>query len=506
MGAKIKDAIGFHSSSEYGPADPNDLPLSDPKTLHLMDRAPIAAAATAAGVAAVVAPLVAKSMTTPTTTPTGDASVAGPVAGPVVAPAVAPAIAPATATVPSSSEMQFTDPKTLRPVTEQRTWDIPTTADNRSMGTKVKNAMGFHDSSEYGPADPNDLPLSDPKSPHLMDRVPVAAAATAAGVAAVAAPIIHKATTTTTEIRPVVVKEEKQNPVLSAPRPVIPVTTATTEPNPVLSAPHPIIPEKEISTTQVDPTPVQTAPRPMIPASAIENHSTTGRAASPHPVIPMADKQTTATTTSHHSGLEKVAAPIVAGAAAAPILQYHHQQQQQHTIPAPVVQQQHQIPTTTATTPYSTNSSNTGSYNTPALAAPVATQLIPSTTEVSAADKTASAVPESYSGPVPQVHPGEEVVWVKTVTTTDFYDDKSPLAPPGTVVNNTKNNGSNHNNGSDHNNGSNHNNGLAPNVGVPANTMHDNKVHGKSRKRLSGFFDRLIHRHHDNVDKGKQRM
>ncbi|KAF9318370.1 hypothetical protein BGZ91_005179, partial [Linnemannia elongata] len=105
------------------------------------------------------------------------------------APGVAP-VAPivpvisSTTIKPNTSEIQFTDPKTLRPVTEQRTWDIPTPTDHRSMGTKIKDAMTFHKSSEYGPADPKDLHLSDPKSLHLMDRAPIAAA-TAAGAAAV---------------------------------------------------------------------------------------------------------------------------------------------------------------------------------------------------------------------------------------------------------------------------------------------------------------------------------
>ncbi|KAG0047508.1 hypothetical protein BGZ89_004913, partial [Linnemannia elongata] len=80
------------------------------------------------------------------------------------APGVAP-VAPivpvisSTTTKPNTSEIQFTDPKTLRPVTEQRTWDIPTPADHRSMGTKIKDAMSLHKASEYGPADPKDLHL-----------------------------------------------------------------------------------------------------------------------------------------------------------------------------------------------------------------------------------------------------------------------------------------------------------------------------------------------------------
>ncbi|KAG0361084.1 hypothetical protein BGX24_005432 [Mortierella sp. AD032] len=43
--------------------------------------------------------------------------------------------------------------------------------------------------------------------------------------------------------------------------------------------------------------------------------------------------------------------------------------------------------------------------------------------ELNTADRIAAAIPASYHGTIPQVGPGEEVVWVKTVTTTDYYDD-----------------------------------------------------------------------------------
>ncbi|OAQ24925.1 hypothetical protein K457DRAFT_35450 [Linnemannia elongata AG-77] len=46
--------------------------------------------------------------------------------------------------------------------------------------------------------------------------------------------------------------------------------------------------------------------------------------------------------------------------------------------------------------------------------------------DLKAADTIAAAIPASYHGSVPQVGPGEEVVWVKTVTTTDYYDDGTP--------------------------------------------------------------------------------
>ncbi|KAF9576120.1 hypothetical protein EC968_000188 [Mortierella alpina] len=45
--------------------------------------------------------------------------------------------------------------------------------------------------------------------------------------------------------------------------------------------------------------------------------------------------------------------------------------------------------------------------------------------EIAVADKIAAAIPTSFHGTVPKAGPGEEVVWVKTVTTTDYYDSKN---------------------------------------------------------------------------------
>jgi len=36
---------------------------------------------------------------------------------------------------------------------------------------------------------------------------------------------------------------------------------------------------------------------------------------------------------------------------------------------------------------------------------------------------TTTEAPDNYSGPIPHTGPGEEVVWMKTVTTTTYYDD-----------------------------------------------------------------------------------
>ncbi|KAF9900695.1 hypothetical protein EC991_007012 [Linnemannia zychae] len=565
VATKIKDTLVHHSASEYGPADPKDLHLTNPKTLHAInDIAPIAAATTAAA----AVPLVNKTTTTTTSTTNTHTPVV-PVAQTVATPAVA---------AKPVNEIQFTDPTTLRPLTGTRTWQVPPPGDHRSITTKAKDVLTFHSDSEYGPADPKDLPLSDPKTLRLLkDIAPVAA------TAAAVAPLIQKSTTTTTATSaPTVVKEE-HNPVLTAPRPVIPVPSVSkTEVNPVLNASHPVIPptssiKTESNTLQTAPrpvipptshveshtvkevphpvippvvtekthhqhvesNPVQTAPRPVIPPTThVESHTVKEAShpvippvvtekthhqhvesvqTAPRPVIPVVPTIEKTTTTTHQNipvstqatsasrpiineKTVPVVAPVVAAAAAVPIVANSRsttatttydntpnvvQSAPRPVIPAvtaaPVVQQQ-QFQQVQQPTSYS--STTTNSYNT----APVPQQQVitnrVSAAEVDVADKIAAAIPESYHGPIPNLQPGEEIVWVKTVTTTDFYDDNSPVASNVNLVGGPGNN-------------------VNPALGVPANTMHDNS---SQRRHSGGFLDRLTHRQHDNVDKGKQRM
>ncbi|KAF9960052.1 hypothetical protein BGZ70_008695 [Mortierella alpina] len=54
--------------------------------------------------------------------------------------------------------------------------------------------------------------------------------------------------------------------------------------------------------------------------------------------------------------------------------------------------------------------------------------------DISVADKIAAAIPSSFHGTVPRAGPGEEVVWVKTVTTTEYYDTKDAKDTVGNVV------------------------------------------------------------------------
>ncbi|KAF9100600.1 hypothetical protein BGX29_006416 [Mortierella sp. GBA35] len=260
--------------------------------------------------------------------------------------------------------------------------------------------------------------------------------------------------------------------------------------NPVMTAPHPVIPpsKTEINTAQ-------TAPHPLTPTTVESNPALTA----PHPVIPTTDNTTTSQ--HHHTTAEK-AAPVLAAAAAVPVVAAHLDNNKSTTVPSST--------TTTSSNPYSItpNTNITSSYSpyntnthhpvpttfaTPT--APIMTQHKPTVkpAEVERADKITAAIPESYHGPIPELKPGEEIVWVKTITTTDYYDDGNgngtATAPTSATT---------------HDSG----NGGAPQpAGMmempPSNTVHDNST----QRHSGGFFDRLTHRHHhDNVDKGKQRM
>ncbi|KAF9355320.1 hypothetical protein BGX26_006716 [Mortierella sp. AD094] len=218
---RVKDVI--HRSSEYGPADPTDLPLTDPKTIGLLDRGisvPVAVATTAGVVGAgeaikthstttrgLVSENSLASHTTTTMAPVIPAMV--PIDAPALddfeatttnakslkpltaRPAVVPAIAGTTAVAGAGAgvatmakpshdafaaapttaildkkTLVFTDPETLRPVTEIRTFPIVEETYRPTLIDRIKDVV--HRSSEYGPADPRELQLTDPKTLGLL--------------------------------------------------------------------------------------------------------------------------------------------------------------------------------------------------------------------------------------------------------------------------------------------------------------------------------------------------
>ncbi|KAF8924460.1 hypothetical protein BGZ47_004001, partial [Haplosporangium gracile] len=85
-------------------------------------------------------------------------------------------------------------------------------------------------------------------------------------------------------------------------------------------------------------------------------------------------------------------------------------------------------PSTATTHPSSTTSTGTA----PIMAAATAPQMANThhtsakPNEAKAAGTNPAGIPASYHGSIPKTGPDEEVVWVKTVTTTDYYDDGTP--------------------------------------------------------------------------------
>ncbi|KAF9928181.1 hypothetical protein FBU30_002577 [Linnemannia zychae] len=442
---KIKDAFETHSPSEYGPADPEDIQLIDPATIATTRK----------------------------------------VLKPSVAPVVKTAAATAATTM-AANALRFTNPTTLKPLTGANTFPIPPLKDNRSLMGKIKDAFETHSPSEYGPADPEDIQLTDPLTMMLLPKLPKAepvVAKESMTTAATPVPMVEKAAlkfTDPTTLRPLTgqrnypippqtdsrsligkvkdaisfhssseygpaaadevlwtdpytfavlprvlgegkkeakIEQEEVNPEAAQKTSHHHLGLKKTEPISIQDMPHPIIPEKKAATKHTEPTPVQTAPRPVIP---------------PPVVVEKPVEKPTATTTT--TTRQTAPAPAVV----------------QPSAPAPFVQQQQQQQLTPTQQ---------------------AVELRrPSVEEISNANKIAQEIPQSYTGPLPELHPGEEIVWVKTVTTTDYYDPNQSGAPPTNVpVDVATREGD-------------------QTLDVP-NIAPDNK-----QKRRSRFFNRLFHR------------
>ncbi|KAG0331230.1 hypothetical protein BG000_011100 [Podila horticola] len=125
-----------------------------------------------------------------------------------------------------------------------------------------------------------------------------------------------------------------------------------------------------------------------------------------------------------------------------------------------------------------------------------------SAVEIDSADKIAAAIPATYKGPIPTVNPGEEVIWVKTITTTDFYDDETAgiLDRNGDVV-------SAQQNVLTPNEYATARDGTTTYTNTNAVESHNQAGFDGRHRRTSGFLDRLMGRQPSpNGDKGKQRM
>ncbi|KAG0348080.1 hypothetical protein BG004_006135 [Podila humilis] len=313
-----------------------------------------------------------------------------------------------------------------------------------------------HSLSEYGPADPKDLKLDDPSKIRALG-IPIvtAAAATTAAATGVkeglkqsgSAPKTASTTKTHTNDAPVTTHVETIKPAVAVPAP----------------ASH------TVSTTAQRSNPVLAAPGPISPMANATNSKTT-------------------TTPTHNNNI----APVAAVAAA--------------TIPA--VSSTHRNTTTanvngtdTTTTNMPNTMNNNKDNNMSSSLTTTGDHKLPAAKVES--DRIAAAMPDTYKGPLPVAHPGEEVIWVKTITTTNYYDDEATgvMDRNGDVIS-TQQNVLTPN---DYANAHDTTTTLTPNKNTNGN--NNGRVEENGRRRSNGFLNRLLgRRHSSNNGKGKQRV
>ncbi|KAF8934004.1 hypothetical protein BGZ58_005995 [Dissophora ornata] len=486
---KVKDIL--HLPSEYGPADPKDLNLTDPRTLRPMGEK-IAAGAVAGAT-------IAGAATAAKSSHRADAQ----------APEAANTTAMATGTA-SPATLNFTDPKTLRPVTDVRTIPVPAKTYKRPLTEKIKDIL--HLPSEYGPADPKDLNLTDPRTLRPMGEKIAAGAAAGAATAVkpshsadVQAPKTTNTTAMATEtanptalnftdpktLRPLTdnqtipitaetqrrtqtenVKEVAHLPSeygpadprdlkLTDPKTILPMGEKIAAPAAAAAATTAAaIGVKEATKTNTATNvskPTTTTPAintPSTPATNISKPTTTtpvvNTASAPAANISKPTTTTTVSNTPTATATMKPSSAMPAAAATA-------------TGAAVVGVAAMNSHNSNNITPISATDSSGGITN----------------RHIDSANRVASAIPVSYSGPVPQVKPGEDVVWMKTTTTTTFYS--GDVNEDVTIQQQTT---------------------PAPNA-----QTQNGQTHASAQRHHSsgGFFRRLMGRR-SSSNKGKQRL
>ncbi|KAF9554788.1 hypothetical protein BGW38_009290, partial [Lunasporangiospora selenospora] len=336
----------------------------------------------------------------------------------------------------------FTDPSTVRPLGHDVDLDRATISAETCTPEACPKLTGEHlrvkhDPSEYGPADPRHLHLTDPASfrpavepPKVDNRHRMAATTAAAGTAAVAATgaaIAHNARSGPTDPHtlqftdPSTVRPLGRDVDLG--RATISAETCTPEACPKLTGEHLKVKHSSSEYGPADPRHLAlTDPRSLLPEAEIHGIKTT---------------TTTNEAPAVHSNAPKAAAvgAALAVPAAATAAAIHHK--------------------TEVTPPHLDARAGAG----------VGASAVASSSMATPGITTGSTeIPTDYSGPIPKVQPGEEIVWIKTITTTQYFDDNKG--------------GSSHSNQPDHFQG------------------------GKQHR---SFLDRLMGRRSTN-NKGKQRV
>ncbi|KAF9278937.1 hypothetical protein BGZ68_008229 [Mortierella alpina] len=489
---KIRGAFG---APLYGPADPMDLPLTDPKTLlPLPTHAKIPAARTSPKSEALSA---------------AAATTAGAAAG--------------TAAYLGDKESRRTSGHHVGDQVpdhhQQR---------RRSLGEIIKETVGGH---HYGPADPKDLPLTDPKTVRPLGSIASDTAATTAAGAATAAAVgagAHHAHSKDTA--------KNDNTADSAMRTSVPVATSAGTVASGIHAAQAKDDVKKYDTTMSSATPPSHSYKPSAanaagPATAAatagagihalrnkddaKNYDTkpSSTAATSHTSAPVMNK-TDQTETPHSTA--PVATAGLTGAAAVPAAALGAHRPPATTFTANVgptayrenVQTDptaHRENTPTGPTAYRENvqTGNRENVQTGNLNSNLGTRSQQMTDIGSNA-----APPTDYHGQMPQAKPGEEVVWVKKITTTDYYDDENLDEPTGVIEDSNRDRADYHANVNTSNTdyGGKHQGGLRTDENVQQQQRQEQLEHGTQRPHHGGLVDRLLGRHHDEADKGKERL
>ncbi|KAF9984125.1 hypothetical protein BGZ75_004293 [Mortierella antarctica] len=455
---KIRGAFG---APLYGPADPMDLPLTDPKTLlPLPTNAKVPAARTSPKAEALSA---------------AAATTAGAAAG--------------TAAYLGEKEShnppgQHLGDQVLNHHQQRR----------RSLGEIIKETVGSHN---YGPADPKDLHLTDPKTVRPLGSIASNTAATAAAGTAAAAAVgagAHYA-----RGKDDTKHDDTTDATMRSSAPL--ATTAGT----VDSGTHAALAKDDVrkyDTTVSSTAPASHAYKPSVNAAGAATAAATAGAVgagihaarskddakiydtqpsstvpTSHTSVPVVN-QTGQTKTTHSTA--PVAAAGLTGAAAgtAAALGAHRSSATTSTANA-------------GSTAYGENV-QTGSLN---------SDLGTRTQHLTDTSSNA-ATPADYHGQMPQVKPGEEVVWVKKITTTDYYDGDENVDEHGGVIDDSNRDMADYHanvNTSNTDYGGRQHGGLK----TDTNVQHQEQLeHGNQRHHHGGLVDRLLGRHHDETDKG----
>ncbi|KAF9952930.1 hypothetical protein BGZ70_000427 [Mortierella alpina] len=457
LAEKIRGAFG---APLYGPADPMDLPLTDPKTLlPLPTNAKVPAARTS---------------------PKGEAVSA----------------AAATTAGAAAGTAAYLGDKESRKTSGQHLGDQSSNHHQhrrRSLGEIIKETVGSHN---YGPADPKDLHLTDPKTVRPPGSIASNTASSAATGAATAADVGAGAHYARGE------DATKHHDTTDATlRTSAPTATNAGTVGSDIHAQHAKDDARKYDSTTSSAVPALHSYKPSAnvagPATAAATAGAVGAG-----IHATRNKDDTKIHDAHASSTVPTSHTSV------PVVNTAGQTKATHST-APVA-------AAGLTGAAAGTAASLGAHQSSAAAGPTAYRDNVQPGNLNSGLGTRSqhltdtssnvAPPADYHGQVPQVKPGEEVLWVKKITTTDYYDGDENANERGGVIEDSNRDMAGHHanvNTSNTDYGSKQHGSSNPDTNVQ---RQEQPEHGNQRHHHGGLVDRLLGRHHDETDKGKQRL